>query len=165
MTSTNTRGWRSRAACHDVDDPEIFFPVAEAGPVHERQVAAAKAVCAGCPVRAECLDEALARIPDGIAGGLTAAERRRLVRGRRQVSGEDLVRAARTRAQVAAAGLVLLASGRSRQAVAEVCGVSERTVYRWQAARAAASIASVTFDRVRRGELHQRVEVGAAASA
>ena len=80
-------------------------------------MAEAKAVCAGCPVRAECLDEALARIPDGIAGGLTPAERRRLVRGRaaRQMSAEELVRVARTRAEVAAAGSVLLArAGRGR---------------------------------------------------
>lgn len=132
---TPSGGWRGRAACRDVD-PEVFFPVAQAGSVHEQQVAAAKAVCAGCPVRSECLEEALARIPDGIAGGLTSAERHRVVRqgGRRAVTGDELVQTARTRAQLAAAGSVLLASGRSRQAVAQACGVSERTVYRWQAA-------------------------------
>lgn len=137
MTSTHTTpccDWRSAAACLNTD-PETFFPVAEAGPVHERQVSAAKAVCAGCPVRAECLDEALVRMPDGIAGGLTAAERRGLGRrGVRPVTGGELIRDGRTRAEVAAAGAVLLAAGRSRLAVAEACGVSERTVYRWQAA-------------------------------
>ena len=70
--------WRERAACRDVDDPELFFPAAESGPARDAQVAAAKAVCARCPVRAECLTEALARIPYGIAGGLTEHERRRL---------------------------------------------------------------------------------------
>lgn len=83
MTSTDTMvgagGWRDRAACLGVD-PELFFPVADTGPAHVAQVEAAKAVCAGCPVVAECLAEALARIPDGIAGGLTAAERRALRR-------------------------------------------------------------------------------------
>ena len=79
-TDTHTpRDWRSQAACLGVD-PELFFPVAEAGPVHDTQVAAAKAVCAGCPVVAACLAEALARIPDGIAGGLTESERRALRR-------------------------------------------------------------------------------------
>lgn len=145
MTSSvePARDWRSRAACRD-SDPETFFPAAEAGPAYERQVAEAKAVCAGCPVRAECLDEALARIPDGIAGGLTPAERRRLFRGRtgRRVAGEELVRVARGRTEVAAAGSVLLAAGRSRQAVARACGVSERTVYRWQAAAGAGRVAS-----------------------
>lgn len=76
---TERRDWRSRAACLDVD-PELFFPAAEAGPVYDVQVAAAKAVCHRCPVRAECLAEALARIPYGIAGGLTEDERRALRR-------------------------------------------------------------------------------------
>ena len=62
------RNWRTAAACLDVD-PELFFPTAESGPVHDTQVAAAQAVCAGCPVRAECLTEALARIPYGVARG------------------------------------------------------------------------------------------------
>jgi hypothetical protein len=69
--------WRSRAACRDRDG-ELFFPSAEAGPARAAQEAAAKAVCSGCPVRTECLDEALARIPYGIAGGLTEQERHQL---------------------------------------------------------------------------------------
>ncbi|WP_046386021.1 WhiB family transcriptional regulator, partial [Kitasatospora aureofaciens] len=41
--------------------------------------AAAKAVCAGCAVRVECRRHALAaRLPYGVRGGLTAAERRAL---------------------------------------------------------------------------------------
>ena len=143
MSSRNTtprRDWRSDAACRGTN-PDAFFPVGEGGLAYERQVAAAKAVCAGCPVRAECLDEALMRIPDGIGGGLTPGERRRLARGRAagRVSAEELVRVARGRAEVAAAGSVLLAAGRSRQAVAQTCGVSERTVYRWQAAAASST--------------------------
>ena len=80
--TTTPRDWRSRAACLGVD-PELFFPVAEDGPVHDAQVAKAKAVCAGCPVVAVCLADALARIPDGIAGGLTEQERRALRRRNR----------------------------------------------------------------------------------
>src|SRR4051794_14169037 len=56
------------------------LPPAESGPARIMQVAAAKAVCARCPVREQCLTEALARIPYGIAGGLTEHERRRLCR-------------------------------------------------------------------------------------
>lgn len=41
-------GWRARAACGDVD-PELFFPD-RAG----TDISAAQAICAGCPVRAEC---------------------------------------------------------------------------------------------------------------
>lgn len=69
--------WRHRAACRD-EDPELFFPVSEVGPGAE-QVARAKAVCARCPVRAECLEYALENgLDHGIFGGLTEQERRRL---------------------------------------------------------------------------------------
>ncbi len=83
--STRSTGhdWRAAAACVGTD-PELFFPVAEAGPHYDAQAAAAKAVCAGCPVVAECLAEALARIPYGVAGGLTEGERRALRRRDRQ---------------------------------------------------------------------------------
>lgn len=73
--------WREHAACRD-HDPELFFPIATHGPTNVAQVAAAKAVCHSCPVTLDCLTEALTRIPDGIAGGLTADERRSLARRR-----------------------------------------------------------------------------------
>jgi len=127
----NTRNWRNYAACRGTD-PDLFFPTAEAGPVYRRQVAAAKSLCAGCPVVSMCLAEALVRMPDGIAGGLTAGERRATRRTRRStVDVEELARHASNRSETAAAGAALLAAGRSRRAVAQVCGVSERTVYRW----------------------------------
>jgi WhiB family redox-sensing transcriptional regulator len=66
-------GWMARGACQG-EDPEIFFPVAEAH-VFERQVAAAKAVCWRCPVRMTCLSYALATRQDGIWGGTTGHER------------------------------------------------------------------------------------------
>jgi hypothetical protein len=134
--------WRSRAACRSVD-PEVFFPTADAGPTYEAQVAVAKAVCACCPVRAECLTEALARIPYGIAGGLTPEERRTRPQ---QVGAEPAavleagLRPDACRAEVEAAGRVLLAAGRSVPEVARRCGVAERTAARWAArARATAS--------------------------
>ncbi len=84
MTRIDTsRDWRRAAACLGTD-PELFYPAAESGPVHDAQVAAAKAVCRRCPVVASCLAEALARIPYGIAGGLTEDERRALRRRDRQ---------------------------------------------------------------------------------
>lgn len=71
--------WQHRAACRD-EDPELFFPVSEMGP-GARQVAQAKAVCARCPVRAECLTSALdSGLDYGIFGGLTGGERRKLHR-------------------------------------------------------------------------------------
>jgi WhiB family redox-sensing transcriptional regulator len=47
------------------------------------QIAEAKAVCRRCPVRPDCLTDALERIPNGIAGGLTEDERRALRRNGR----------------------------------------------------------------------------------
>jgi WhiB family redox-sensing transcriptional regulator len=66
--------WKLKAACRDLDT-SLFFPDSEA------DAAPAQEVCAGCPVRAECLEFALAtRQHDGVWGGLTETERRRLRR-------------------------------------------------------------------------------------
>lgn len=70
--------WRSEAACRDVD-PELFFPTSSSGPDYERQVGAAKDVCERCSVRLPCLQYAIVQGErDGIWGGLTESERRRL---------------------------------------------------------------------------------------
>lgn len=66
------------AACRGVD-PELFFPV----PGDEVGVAVAKGFCALCPVRAECLAEALAQldtVPGAVWGGTTGEERAALLR-------------------------------------------------------------------------------------
>lgn len=76
--------WRQRAACRD-QDPELFFPVSETGP-GARQAEQARAVCAHCPVRAQCLDYALdGGLHHGIFGGTTATERAALRRRGRGV--------------------------------------------------------------------------------
>ena len=69
--------WTERAACHEPGvDPELFFPVSESG-LAAGEAAAAKAICARCPVAAECLAWALrAGEPAGIWGGTTPEERR-----------------------------------------------------------------------------------------
>ena len=73
--------WRLRAACRD-QDPELFFPLSEMGP-GARQADRAKAVCARCPVRAECLEYALDNgLDHGVFGGTTETERRALRRAR-----------------------------------------------------------------------------------
>ncbi|WP_219419608.1 WhiB family transcriptional regulator [Pseudonocardia nigra] len=74
---------------------KVFFPAGEDGPVHDMQVTVAKAVCGGCPVRAECLTWALEALPYGIAGGLTEQERRwerarRRRKERRRVRGRPV---------------------------------------------------------------------------
>jgi len=67
-------GWQDRALCAQTD-PEAFFPE-KGGSTRE-----AKKVCAGCEVRAECLEYALANDERfGIWGGLSERERRKLKR-------------------------------------------------------------------------------------
>ena len=73
------RDWWRSAACQEAD-PELFFPVAPQGP-GAGEIARAKAVCAGCQVRRECLQYALAtRQLHGVWGGTTEDERRLHVR-------------------------------------------------------------------------------------
>lgn len=71
-----SRDWLPLAACRRAD-PEIFFPVADAGtPAGHEQVMLALSFCAGCPVRPECLDDALAAgVEHGVWGGTTETER------------------------------------------------------------------------------------------
>jgi WhiB family redox-sensing transcriptional regulator len=65
--------WAAHGACSDVDPDSLFV----SGAAQHR----AKRVCGSCPVRLECLAEALDnRIEYGVWGGLTARERRTLLR-------------------------------------------------------------------------------------
>ena len=67
--------WRSLAACRSAD-PDLFFPVSTAGE-SVAQLAKAKAVCARCPVRRECLAFAVrTRQMYGVWGGMSEHERR-----------------------------------------------------------------------------------------
>lgn len=70
--------WRQRAACRGVD-PDTFYPVSD------EDAEQAKAICAVCPVRQPCLEHALdVRERDGVWGGATERERRRMLRQRRK---------------------------------------------------------------------------------
>jgi len=81
---SEARDWRTRAACLHAD-PDLFFPEGAGDPVIGR----AKQICAGCPVRARCLDWALSHgALFGIWGGRTEAERHAM-RGTRGFPGED----------------------------------------------------------------------------
>ena len=76
--NTPDNNWQEQGNCVGVD-PDLFFP--ERG----ESVAEAKAVCATCAVRAECLSFALEHNERfGIWGGLSARERRTIRRARRQ---------------------------------------------------------------------------------
>ena len=69
--------WMARGNCRD-EPPSRFFPSDGAG------VDAARQVCAGCPVKEECLEYALRnRVDHGVWGGASERERRRILRARR----------------------------------------------------------------------------------
>jgi WhiB family redox-sensing transcriptional regulator len=70
-------GWQARAACRDAADLFVSFAPHEGVAAKREREAAAKRVCASCPVVDECLLYALrVQEPLGIWGGLTAKERR-----------------------------------------------------------------------------------------
>lgn len=72
--------WRDHAACRGLD-PEIFYPVSD------EEADQAKAVCSACAVRQSCLEHALgSRERDGVWGGATEKERRRIIRQRRRTA-------------------------------------------------------------------------------
>ncbi|SEQ33046.1 transcription factor WhiB [Lentzea xinjiangensis] len=74
----NQGDWRISASCRDEEPDQLFVRGAE-----QRK---AKLVCLGCPVRMECLAEALDnRIEFGVWGGMTERERRALLRRRPDV--------------------------------------------------------------------------------
>lgn len=71
--------WPRQAACGN-DAPDSLFV---SGAAQHR----AKSVCKGCPVRTECLADALDnRVEFGVWGGLTERERRALLRRRPDVT-------------------------------------------------------------------------------
>jgi WhiB family redox-sensing transcriptional regulator len=78
---TDVWDWQLHSACRDLDSAVFFHPEGERGPAKDERDRRAKAVCAQCPVIAECRRHALAvQEPYGVWGGLTAAERAAMVR-------------------------------------------------------------------------------------
>lgn len=74
MSLAEVNEWTLQAKCRHMAD--ALFPE---GKDQKR----ARAVCIGCPVRSECLAEALDnRIEWGVWGGMTERERRALLRSR-----------------------------------------------------------------------------------
>ncbi|MGD1011654.1 MAG: WhiB family transcriptional regulator [Acidimicrobiales bacterium] len=69
-----------RGKCRDVP-PDTFFPSDGVG------VEVALQICAGCPVKAPCLEYAIANhIDHGVWGGTSERERRRIARRRRLIA-------------------------------------------------------------------------------
>lgn len=82
--------WTASAACNNADPDELFVT----GAAQNR----AKAVCLSCPVRTECLADALDnRVEFGVWGGMTERERRAVLKRRPEVSSwKQLLTAAKT---------------------------------------------------------------------
>jgi WhiB family redox-sensing transcriptional regulator len=71
--------WASQAVCRQSEPDELF--------VRGAQQHRAKMVCMGCPVRTECLAEALDNQMEwGVWGGMTERERRAILRKRPNVT-------------------------------------------------------------------------------
>lgn len=76
--------WQNRAACSG-EDPDLFFPMRASHKEDAERLAAAKSICAICPVREECLEYALAmNMQFGIWGGVSEKQRKKMrsARGR-----------------------------------------------------------------------------------
>lgn len=74
----NVGAWSEQAACRETDPDEMFVQGAAQNRV--------KQICNGCPVKMECLADALDNhIEFGVWGGMTERERRALLRKRPHV--------------------------------------------------------------------------------
>ncbi len=81
--------WAPSAACKDQTPDALFVRGAEQNK--------AKLMCKGCPVRTECLAEALDnQIEWGVWGGMTERERRALVRRRPAASWRTVLEKAKS---------------------------------------------------------------------
>lgn len=98
LKPAETRDWTRQGKCVTRNPDELFVSGAA-------QRDAAK-ICSGCPVRLECLADALDnQVEFGVWGGLTERQRRALLRQRPDVSNwRDLLEGARRDALEAQAG-------------------------------------------------------------
>lgn len=112
--------WRDGAACSGMT--EVFWPVGGMDPVG---VERARDVCAGCPVRSECLDYALSLDDDpvGVWGGVSENQRRKIRRARRAVCRSCGVEVGRN------------PNGRARAKWCEPCMKERRAVQQQRSAR------------------------------
>ena len=108
------------AACKDFEDPDLFF-----SPNYEDSETfnTLRSICGSCPVQKECLAYALEhRMKDGFWGGLTAKQRKSLLRGKAKSKGTpgrksgrvDLIRTMR-------------ADGKSYAQIATALGITEES--------------------------------------
>lgn len=71
--------WQSSAACRGMDGSSFFHPERESAKARQSRIGRAKAVCADCPVLADCRAYVLqVKEPFGIWGGLSEEDRDQL---------------------------------------------------------------------------------------
>jgi WhiB family transcriptional regulator, redox-sensing transcriptional regulator len=69
--------WQLDGSCRDADPTLFFHPEGERGAARRNRDAAAKTICATCPVMRQCREHALTvREPYGVWGGLSEDDRR-----------------------------------------------------------------------------------------
>ena len=77
--------WQVEGACRKTGSTVFFHPEGERGPARRNRDAAAKAICASCPVIKQCRQHALTvREPYGVWGGLTEDDREAIYAARRR---------------------------------------------------------------------------------
>lgn len=77
---TREPAWHAQAACRGLD-AAVFYPADD----DDEAIEVAKSVCAQCPVNGPCLEYALeVREKNGVWGGCTERDRRRIIRQRRR---------------------------------------------------------------------------------
>ncbi len=75
--------WQLQAACRRLDSTRFFHPDNERGSARAERIAAAKSVCAHCPVISACAGHALSvREPYGVWGGMSEEDRELIHAGR-----------------------------------------------------------------------------------
>jgi len=77
-TAVSNGDWLEKGNCTDPNiSADTMYPVTDEG------VDAAKAICSGCVVVEECQEKALSiRLQDGVMGGKSEQERRKILRQR-----------------------------------------------------------------------------------
>lgn len=82
--------WQFHGACRDKGTDAFFHPQGERGSARRNRAAAAKAVCATCPVIKQCREHALkVQEPYGVWGGLSEDERSEIISHRKRHKRSD----------------------------------------------------------------------------
>lgn len=127
---TDPAHWSDHGACRTAD-PAVFFPdLNEPYPVEVLD--AARRYCDHCPVHAQCHEHAVEHETEGIWAATTPRQRRRI----RIAFGRPEPRGWQTVEDPATDDLIdSLDDGRPAELIAELAGVSTRTVVRRRTAR------------------------------